>query len=93
MRDEAAVARSLGDMGVVVSGEGVRGSTRGEEGRRRRVRREWRGGRRSKSWGGGRGVVVAVGMVCGGFVFEIVGRQRKMLRSKWEDDCLIFGQI
>ncbi len=36
--DEAAVARSLGDMGVVVSGEGVRPSA--DAGRRRRESRE-----------------------------------------------------
>lgn len=51
--DDAAVARSLGDRGAVVSGEGVVPSREG--GRSRRERRVWRGGRMSKSWGGGRG--------------------------------------
>lgn len=58
---EAAVARSLGESGVVVSGVGVRPSVEG--GRRRRERREWRGGRMSKSWGGGSVLVDDVGMM------------------------------
>ena len=60
------MARSLGEMGAVVSGEGVVPSREG--GRRRRERRAWRGGRMSKSWGGGSGGGgggdVAVGMAC-----------------------------
>lgn len=64
--EEAAVARSLGDRGVVVSGDGVRPSADG--GSRRRESREWRGGRMSNSCGGGSvsaagGLAVAVGMV------------------------------
>ena len=61
---DAAVARSLGERGVVVLllllalfwGVGA-----GEVmsplfvGRRRRERMAWRGGRKSKVWGGGRG--------------------------------------
>ena len=64
--EDAAVARSLGDSGVVLSGVGVRPSVEG--GSRRRERREWRGGRMSKSWGGGSvlggwGLVDGVGMM------------------------------
>ena len=62
MMPDAAVARSLGERGLVlllllfVWGEGA-----GEEmspllvGRSMRERRVWRGGRKSKVWGGGRG--------------------------------------
>ena len=65
---DAAVARSLGDSGVVLSGVGVRPSVEGGRRRRRRERREWRGGRMSKSWGGGSvlggwGSVDGVGMM------------------------------
>lgn len=63
--DEAAVARSLGESGLVASAEGVRPSAGG--GRRRRESREWRGGRMSNTCGGGSveevGGVVAVGMM------------------------------
>ena len=59
------MARSLGERGAVVSGDGVRPSAEG--GRRRRESREWRGGRMSNNCGGGSvdgvGGVVAVGMV------------------------------
>lgn len=64
--DEAAVARSLGERGVV--GEGVRAS-----GRRRRVRRVWRGGRMSKRGGGG---LVGWGMVMGICKGGLEGRWR-----------------
>lgn len=64
--DDAAVARSLGDMGAIVSGEGVVPSREG--GSTRRERRAWRGGRMSKSCGGGSveegGGDVAVGIMC-----------------------------
>lgn len=63
--EDAAVERSLGEMGLVVSGKGVRPSAGG--GRRRRESRAWRGGRMSNSCGGGSveevGVGVAVGML------------------------------
>ncbi len=68
--DEAAVVRSLGDMGVVASDEGVRPSAEG--GRRRRERREWRGGRMSKSWGGGR-VEGVDGLVAVGIMWSVRG--------------------
>ena len=80
--EDAAVARSLGERGVLASGEGVRPSVEG--GRRRRARREWRGGRMSNSCGGGRvsevGGVVAVGMMgsfkgCGGYRGKLQPRE------------------
>lgn len=65
--EEAAVARSLGDSGVIVSVAGVRPSADG--GRSRRDSRECRGGRMSNSCAGGSVLrtgwfVVAVGMMC-----------------------------
>lgn len=67
MTEDAAVARSLGDSGVIVSVAGVRPSVDG--GRRRRESRECRGGRMSNSCAGGSVLgtgwfVVAVGMMC-----------------------------
>lgn len=64
--EDAAVARSLGDSGVIVSVAGVRPSADG--GRRRRESRECRGGRMSNSCAGGSVLgagwfVVAVGMM------------------------------
>lgn len=63
----------------MVSGEGVEGSV--GDGKRRRERRAWRGGRMSKIWGGGRaGLVVAVeegGIVAMGILARdsvVVGR-------------------
>ena len=95
--DDAAVARSLGDKGAIVSGEGVVPSREG--GSRRRERRAWRGGRMSKSCGGGSveegGGDVAVGMMCtaevdaGGVergVFVELRIGNKLLRELLKDD-------
>ncbi len=63
---------------MAVSEEGVEASV-GSRGRRSRESREWRGGRRSNVWGGGRVVFTAVGVgvrvVAIGILGEIRGHK------------------
>lgn len=78
---DAAAPSSFGEMGVIVSGEGVDESV-GSRGRRRRERREWRGGRRSNVWGDGR-VFAVVDLGVRVVAIGIVG---EMSRRRWKRD-------
>lgn len=64
----AAVARSFGDIAVIVSGAGVEPSV--DVGRRRRDKRVWSGGRISNNCGGG-SVLIGVGVVAAGMTSEL----------------------
>ncbi len=81
MTTDAAAPIPLGEMGVIVSGEGVDESV-GLLGRRRRERREWRGGRRSNVRGDGR-VFAAVGLGVRVVAMGIVG---EVSRRGWKGD-------